>query len=232
MDNDLCADCYERAGLENEHSDGHHDDGPRDGCPLCQKPWTCSRCSTENPADARLCTNCAAINGATDAGPTPVPQAESAPEAADAADEQLTNPEATEEELCDCGALVNGTTHAEDCAWKMELLMREECSPQDDPGADPDYGKEEDDSRFAPANGGDGVETEPADPPLGVPQDQRPACRLVGEDGNIFAVLGNARKALKRVGLAVHELRRHKRATDAGSYNAALAVVMEYVEVE
>jgi len=31
----LCADCFNDAGLENEHSDGHHDDEPKPGCPQC-----------------------------------------------------------------------------------------------------------------------------------------------------------------------------------------------------
>lgn len=31
----LCGPCYDRAGLENEHVDGCHDDAPVDGCPLC-----------------------------------------------------------------------------------------------------------------------------------------------------------------------------------------------------
>jgi hypothetical protein len=35
----LCDDCYEEAGLENEHVDGHHDpveNGPNSECPMCQ----------------------------------------------------------------------------------------------------------------------------------------------------------------------------------------------------
>lgn len=29
----LCLPCYDEAGLENEHSDGHHDQGCPEGCP-------------------------------------------------------------------------------------------------------------------------------------------------------------------------------------------------------
>lgn len=32
---DLCPTCYDEAGLENEHSDGHHDDEPDPACPAC-----------------------------------------------------------------------------------------------------------------------------------------------------------------------------------------------------
>lgn len=33
---DLCVSCYDAAGLENEHSDGYHDDTPDPNCPDCQ----------------------------------------------------------------------------------------------------------------------------------------------------------------------------------------------------
>jgi len=32
----LCLDCYDAAGLENEHSDGYHDDKPHPDCPECK----------------------------------------------------------------------------------------------------------------------------------------------------------------------------------------------------
>lgn len=36
---DLCPQCYDEAGLENEHADGHHDAAyPTPGCPACQDP--------------------------------------------------------------------------------------------------------------------------------------------------------------------------------------------------
>lgn len=34
----LCGRCYDRAGLENEHLDGGHDDATHGGCPLCMQP--------------------------------------------------------------------------------------------------------------------------------------------------------------------------------------------------
>lgn len=33
---DMCAACYDQAGLENEHSDGHHADEPNADCPQCK----------------------------------------------------------------------------------------------------------------------------------------------------------------------------------------------------
>jgi recombinational DNA repair protein RecR len=31
----LCEKCYDLAGMENEHSDGHHDGAPNSECPDC-----------------------------------------------------------------------------------------------------------------------------------------------------------------------------------------------------
>jgi hypothetical protein len=36
-DSTLCRDCFDAAGLENEHSDGFHTDAPVYGCPDCPK---------------------------------------------------------------------------------------------------------------------------------------------------------------------------------------------------
>lgn len=33
---DLCVRCYDEAGFENAHSDGHHDDAPDANCHVCQ----------------------------------------------------------------------------------------------------------------------------------------------------------------------------------------------------
>lgn len=33
----LCLTCYDEAGLENEHEDGHHDAEPHADCPYCKE---------------------------------------------------------------------------------------------------------------------------------------------------------------------------------------------------
>lgn len=33
----ICRDCYEEAGYENAHSDGHHDAQPDYNCPVCRE---------------------------------------------------------------------------------------------------------------------------------------------------------------------------------------------------
>lgn len=57
-------------------------------------------------------------------------------------------------------------------------------------------------------------------------------CRLIGEDGNIFNLVGLAIRALKRGGRTdlVEPLQQEVFASK--SYEEALARIMEYVEVE
>ena len=55
--------------------------------------------------------------------------------------------------------------------------------------------------------------------------------KLVGEDGNAFAVLGKVARALRRAG---HEelAKRFTREATSGDYDNLLRKAMEYVEVE
>ncbi len=55
--------------------------------------------------------------------------------------------------------------------------------------------------------------------------------KLVGENGNAFAIMGRVRKALKRAGYheAVDE---YTKDATAGDYDNLLQVTMEYVNVE
>ena len=59
---ELCAECFDEAGLENEHFDGYHDadqEGPNDHCPHCQDS-SCIKCGadTMHLVDS-LCRRCA-----------------------------------------------------------------------------------------------------------------------------------------------------------------------------
>ena len=60
----------------------------------------------------------------------------------------------------------------------------------------------------------------------------KPRCKLVGEDGNIFAILGRVRRALRESGQPEQADAVTERVTQAGSYDEALRIIMEYVEVE
>ena len=57
-------------------------------------------------------------------------------------------------------------------------------------------------------------------------------CVLIGTDGNIFALLGRARGALRRGGRSDLIEPMTKEVTSSGSYEEALAHICEYVEAE
>ena len=61
----------------------------------------------------------------------------------------------------------------------------------------------------------------------------KPKCRLVGEDGNIFNLMGLASKTLKIADLSDESKEMIERITSgAQSYEEAIAIIMEYVDVE
>ena len=55
--------------------------------------------------------------------------------------------------------------------------------------------------------------------------------KLVGEDGNAFAILGRVRRALIRAGLR-EEAERFLAEASASDYDHLLATVQKYVDVE
>lgn len=57
----------------------------------------------------------------------------------------------------------------------------------------------------------------------------KPKVRLVGEDGNAFAIMGRAVKALKSAGYREQAKEYQERAT-SGDYNNLLSVTLEYVD--
>ena len=60
----------------------------------------------------------------------------------------------------------------------------------------------------------------------------KPVCKLVGEDGNIFNLIGIAARALKTAGEPEKAEEMKQRVLKSGSYDEALRVIMEFVEVE
>jgi hypothetical protein len=60
---------------------------------------------------------------------------------------------------------------------------------------------------------------------------EKPECRLIGEDGNAFAILGTVRRTLKAAGSSAAELAEFTARATSGDYDNLLAVVQEYVEV-
>lgn len=61
----------------------------------------------------------------------------------------------------------------------------------------------------------------------------KPKCRLIGEDGNIFNLMGIVSRTLKEAGEPEKADEMIQRITKgANSYDEALAILMEYVDVE
>ena len=61
---------------------------------------------------------------------------------------------------------------------------------------------------------------------------KKPKMQLIGQDGNIFAFMGRASRLLKDIGQSDKAKEMCGRVMASKSYNAALAIVSEYVETE
>ena len=60
----------------------------------------------------------------------------------------------------------------------------------------------------------------------------KPTCMLIGEDGNVFNIIGRVSKALKKAGLADQANEFTGKAFRSESYDSVLQLATEYVEVE
>jgi len=65
---------------------------------------------------------------------------------------------------------------------------------------------------------------------LGVQKGLRPRCKLVGTDGNVFAIIGAVSSALKKAKMPERAREFSNRAMSSDSYDAVLALLCEYVE--
>lgn len=62
---------------------------------------------------------------------------------------------------------------------------------------------------------------------------KKPRCKLIGEDGNIFNLMGIASRTLRRAGMSDKASEMTKKiTTEAKDYYHAIRIIMEYVEVE
>lgn len=63
---------------------------------------------------------------------------------------------------------------------------------------------------------------------------EKQTCKLIGQNGNIFNLIGIASRALKENALSdqAKEMRKRIMGGEAGSYDEALRIIMEYVEIE
>ena len=63
------------------------------------------------------------------------------------------------------------------------------------------------------------------------PEREKPGCKLIGEDGNVFNLMGLAARTLRRNGLAEQATEMTERVTGCGSYDEALCIIGEYVNI-
>ncbi len=61
---------------------------------------------------------------------------------------------------------------------------------------------------------------------------QKPRMELLGQNGNIFAILAQASKLLKNAGMKEQSDEMYSRVTSSGDYYEALHIISEYVETE
>ncbi len=60
----------------------------------------------------------------------------------------------------------------------------------------------------------------------------KPTVKLVGEDGNAFAIMGRVKKALRRAGADKEYIDKYLKEATVADYSYLLTVSMEYVNVE
>ena len=60
---------------------------------------------------------------------------------------------------------------------------------------------------------------------------RKPACKLVGTDGNVFSIIGRVKHALKQAGQDDRAREFVEKAFRAGSYDEVLRLCMDFVEV-
>lgn len=63
-----------------------------------------------------------------------------------------------------------------------------------------------------------------------IQEPSKPKCAIIGENGNIFNIMGIASKTLKRNDMAEESKEMCSRVMSSGSYEEALGIIMEYVE--
>ena len=63
------------------------------------------------------------------------------------------------------------------------------------------------------------------------PRNTKPDCALIGEDGNIFNLMGIAARTLRQNGMSEQATEMCGRTMKSGSYHTALAIIGEYVNI-
>lgn len=59
---------------------------------------------------------------------------------------------------------------------------------------------------------------------------ERPKVKLIGEDGNAFAIMGRVVRALRKAGYSSEKVAEYRKEAMSGDYNHLLAVTMDWVD--
>ena len=59
----------------------------------------------------------------------------------------------------------------------------------------------------------------------------KPQCKLIGEDGNVFFIIGKVTRTLKEFGYPDKAKEFKEKATASKSYDEVLQLAMDYVEI-
>ena len=59
---------------------------------------------------------------------------------------------------------------------------------------------------------------------------EKPMCPIIGANGNVYNILGIASRTLRNNDMADEAQEMYSRVTSSGSYEEALAIIMEYIE--
>jgi hypothetical protein len=59
----------------------------------------------------------------------------------------------------------------------------------------------------------------------------KPRCKLIGKDGNVFNLIGLAAKTLEKAGLREEAKDLQVKVFDCDSYDSALRLIGQYVEI-
>jgi hypothetical protein len=62
-------------------------------------------------------------------------------------------------------------------------------------------------------------------------QEKKPRVKLVGENGNAFAILGRCREAARKAGWTSERIKEFTDKATSGNYNNLLCTCMEYFDV-
>lgn len=61
--------------------------------------------------------------------------------------------------------------------------------------------------------------------------EKKPICKMVGQDGNVFFLMGLAQRAMKKAGKEEECKTMLERIMKSGSYGEALRIMGEYVDI-